>query len=200
MPGCTEIARCFIPVSHRPQDQRHRVDRTHEMFIAGIGAEALPPPDEYILTAVHSPSLVRDGYREAQEAVTWRSAGRSWQAIADDKLPDPQREARLSRQERMEQNPLVDLALQAAESASKYGPDAAPTKVLMMALQQAMAQIAPQGQTNPPAPGASMEAAPMPQLPGGPATQMPAGMNPADMGDQAAMGQMGAEQGGEFYA
>jgi hypothetical protein len=195
-----EIARCFI-YQHRAVGRKIKmqgIERTGGLFTAGVDAAELPPPDDYILTAIHSPFLIRDGYRDAQEAVTWRSAGRSFEAVADDMLADPSREVALQQDEELRKNPIVKLSDELERAHRRYGPNSLPVQVLTAALKQAVQQVMgpPAAATNAPRPGAAMDVEPMPQLPGGPAAAPPVGVNPDEMMDQQMLGQMGRVQGG----
>lgn len=196
-----EIAHCLI-AQHRALGRKIKlkgIDKGRGLFSIGVDAGSLPSAEDYILEAVHKPALVRDGYRDAQEANAWRAAGRAWEAIADEKFPDPEREVRLSDQEKLRAIPEVQIATALQEAITLYGRDSQPAKVMALFLKQRMEQIVTDsGRTNAPAAGAPMDAAPLPQLPGGPASITPAGVNPTEPIAQEQLGQMGAELGGSY--
>lgn len=200
-----DIAHCLIS-QHRALGRKIKVkgiDKGRGLFTVGVDAAHLPPPDDYIIEAVHKPALVRDGYRDAQEAATWKAAGRSWISIADEFFADPAREQSLTDQEQLNAIPEIKLSIFLTEAIKLYGPQSQPAKLaatmLNARLQQMAAESAPPpGPTNAPAPGAAMDAAPMPQLPGGPARPTPAGVDPTEPIAQEMLGQIGAEQGGSY--
>ncbi len=157
----------------------------------------LPPPGDYIIECIHTPTLVRDEYREAQTLATQRNAGRAFEAAADDFFKDPQREAALARQERMEMLPGIQYLLLANDARAKY-PNRPDIVAHLMDLSKAEVQAA-HGASNPPQTGVDPAAAPMPQLPGGPAPVSPVGngrIDPNNPGDQSMLAQMGATYGG----
>jgi hypothetical protein len=201
------IVHCLL-LQHRKLGRKIELrgqERQGGLFTEGVDAASLPPPSSYIISAIHEPALIRDDYRTAQTMLTQKSAGRSSAAIFDDFFPDPLRELRLADQEQLDALPGIKLAKLVDEARSKYGEDSTAFRYATALLAAHLTEqgMAPEGQarivgggTNGPAPGATMAAESMPQLPGGPASAVPAGVNPNDPTAQAMLGQLGAELGG----
>ncbi|MGH2602663.1 MAG: hypothetical protein ACRDJ9_25165, partial [Dehalococcoidia bacterium] len=162
-----------------------------DLVLMDVNPADLPREGDYILEALHQPTLVRDRFREAQTMMTERNGGRSFEASADEYYDDPEREVSLKDQEDAKALPFVKFLDLAREMAILHPERTDLVRAFMTAAVNSMPQpAAPTGGVSPaPQPGTDMAAEPMPQLPGGLAA--PPDVNPADAGDSSMLGQIG---------